>query len=239
MVQLTLIRLNQYGKWTHTLGENREHILQMYQAEFYKTIQKKLSNLGGIVFQNRQDELFAITDGIGIRDHQTIHSDLESMFPFDVIMFIGYGNSSFDVNNTILRLIRSTNEKKGVFGSTTSEGEVCIIHSDIQGVTNISNNVSPYEVSNIVYKVQQLVSDFFMHKNSLTFFVGGDNFVTISGDGEENAVPDLIRMIREKTGLTLNCGIGKGRSGLEAMMMATTSLDSIRVLRDVQLVSIR
>jgi len=237
MIQLTLIRLNQYGKWTHTLGENREHMLQVYQAEFYKIIQKKFSSLGGIVFQNRQDELFAITNGIGVHTHQKIIAELELLFPFDILMFIGYGTTPFTANRAILNLIQSTAAKKGVFGNPGTQGQIYIIHSDIQGITKISNDISPYEVSNLVHKVYRLVSEFFMDKNSLTFFMGGDNFITVLGADAENSVPDLTHMIKEEMGLTLNCGMGTGISALEAVTMATTSLDAIRALRDVQLVS--
>ena len=64
MIQLTIIKINGYGPWTLTLGSDREHKLQMLQASLYKEVQKLFSEKNCIVFLNRSDEFFAITNGL-------------------------------------------------------------------------------------------------------------------------------------------------------------------------------
>ena len=58
MVQLTILTIEGYGPWTHTLGNDREHKLQMYQASLYESIQNMFSVRGGLAFSNRFDEFF-------------------------------------------------------------------------------------------------------------------------------------------------------------------------------------
>ena len=84
MVQITLISIDNYGPWTHTLGNDREHKLQMYQASFYETLQNMFSVHGGLVFSNRFDEYFAITDGISYSTHIDIKTKIQQLFPFEI-----------------------------------------------------------------------------------------------------------------------------------------------------------
>ena len=50
---------------------------------------------------------------------------------------------------------------------------------------------SPYEISSIVFELFSKMSKFFLEKNSLTFFMGGDNFMVISNDDAKKSVHDF------------------------------------------------
>ena len=80
MVQLTIIKINNYGPWTLTLGYDREHELQMIQASLYKEIQKLFSEKNCLAFLNRADEIFVITNGLSLDDHISIQKKLEDSF---------------------------------------------------------------------------------------------------------------------------------------------------------------
>ena len=69
MIQLTIIKINEYGPWTLTLGSDREHELQMLQASLYKEVQKLFSEKNCLVFLNRSDEFFVVTNGLTLDDH--------------------------------------------------------------------------------------------------------------------------------------------------------------------------
>ena len=76
------------------------------------------------------------------------------------------------------------------------------------------------------------MSQFFIEKNSLAFFMGGDNFMVISSlEGKKNA-KDFIELIKKEDGILLNCGVGIGKTPREAVSRATKSLDTIREIRD-------
>ncbi|MBM3911197.1 MAG: GTP cyclohydrolase IIa, partial [Thaumarchaeota archaeon] len=72
MVQLTILKIAKYGPWTLSLGSDREHQLQMLQALLYKDVQKLFSEKNSLVFLNRADEFFAITNGLTLDDHVEI-----------------------------------------------------------------------------------------------------------------------------------------------------------------------
>ena len=76
------------------------------------------------------------------------------------------------------------------------------------------------------------MSEFFLKKKALTFFLGGDNFMVISGDNSKETAREFIDKIKNETQITLNCGIGIGKNSRQAAELATKSLDRIREIRD-------
>ena len=76
------------------------------------------------------------------------------------------------------------------------------------------------------------MSKFFLTKNSLTFFMGGDNFMVVANDDAKNSVNDFIKLIEKEDNIILNCGIGNAKTAREAVKLATESLDTIREIRD-------
>jgi GTP cyclohydrolase IIa len=103
---------------------------------------------------------------------------------------------------------------------------------DVDGSTLISVKKSPYEISLLMFRLYSEMSDFFLTKNYLTFFMGGDNFMIVtSGNGKEHALK-FLDFMKEKHGIALNCGIGTAKTAREAAKLATKALDTLRELRD-------
>jgi len=236
MIQLTIIKITGYGPWTLTLGSDREHKLQMLQSSLYQEVQKLFSEKNCLVFSNRFDELFAITNGLSLRDHVEIQQKLSKLFNLDLSMTIGYGQSPFEAN---LQADEARKSKKildsehNIFGfiDGKTDQRVQIIHMDVDGSTSISATKSPYEISSIMFKLYSEMLEFFLGKNSLTFFMGGDNFMIVtSGNGKEHATK-FLEAIEQRHSITLNCGIGTAKTAREAASLATKSLDAIRELR--------
>ena len=92
------MKITGYGPWTLTLGSDREHELQMLQASLYQNIQELFSKKNGLVFPNRSDEFFAVTNRISLDDHIEIQKKLESKCEIKVAMSIGISISPFDAN---------------------------------------------------------------------------------------------------------------------------------------------
>ena len=95
-MQLTIMKITGYGPWTLTLGSDREHELQILQASLYQKIQKLFSKKHGLVFPNRSDEFFAVTNRISLDDHIEIQKELESKFEIKLDMSIGSGVTARD-----------------------------------------------------------------------------------------------------------------------------------------------
>ena len=231
------MKITGYGPWTLTLGSDREHELQMLQASLYQKIQELFSKRNGLVFPNRSDEFFAITNQISLDEHVEIQKELESNFDIKLSMSIGSGISPFDANvsaNNDKKSKKFLNEKYNIYGSINGQSEqnVTIMHIDVDGLTKKREMISPYETSSIMFKLYSKMSDFFLEKKSLAFFMGGDNFMVISNSDHKQNAQNFIDIVKGDMDLLLNCGIGSGTTARAAAKLATQSLDTIREIRD-------
>ena len=220
-----------------TLGSDREHELQMLQASIYKEIQKLFSEKNCLAFFNKADEFFVITNGLTLDDHIAIQKKLENSFDLKLSMSIGYALTSFGANlkayqgkksNTIL------NEDHNIYGFVNgqSEQKVIILHFDVEDLSSKRKTKSPYEISSSIFKLYSKMSEFFLQKNSLSFYMGGDNFMVIGNDDAKENARQFISTVKKDLDFNLNCGIGIGKTAREAVKLATKSLDTIRQIRD-------
>jgi len=237
MIQITIIKITGYGPWTLTLGSDREHEIQMLQASLYLQIQKLFSQKNGLAFSNRSDEFFAITNGITLEDHIEIQKKLESSFDLKLSMSIGYGDSPFEANLSAYDGKKSEiklNEEHNIFGFIDGkvESKVTIMHLDVDNLTSRRKTISPYEISSLMFKLYAKMSEFFLAKKSLSFFMGGDNFIVVANSNYKESAEEFIDIIKNEFGIELNCGIGTGKTARDAVKLATKSLDTIREIRD-------
>lgn len=236
MIQLTIVKITGYGPWTLTLGSDREHKLQILQSSLYKEIQQLFSEKNSLVFSNRFDELFVVTNGLTLSDHVEIQEKLKKSFDLDLSMTIGYGKSPFEANLQADKARKSKiilDKDHDIFGFVDGkvDQKVQIMHMDVDGSTSISATKSPYEISSLMFKLYAEMSEFFLAQDSLTFFMGGDNFMIISdGNGKVHATK-FLEHIKQRHGIALNCGIGTATNARDAAKLATKSLDTIRQLR--------
>ena len=226
-----------YGPWTLTLGSDREHEIQMLQSSLYIQIQKLFSQKNGLVFLNRADEFIAITNGITLDDHIQIQKKLEASFDLKLSMSIGFGDSPYDANVSAhngKKSITKLNEEHNIYGfiDGKNESKITIMHLDVDNLTSKSSTMSPYEISSTIFKLYAKMSEFFLTKKSLAFFMGGDNFMVVTNSDYKKSTEEFIGIIKNEFNIILNCGIGTGKTARDAVKFATKSLDTIREIRD-------
>lgn len=237
MIQLSILKITEYGPWTLTLGSDREHELQMLQASLYKQVQKLFSAKNCLVFLNKSDEFFVVSNGLSLEDHIEIQKSVKESFEVSLTISIGYGESPFDANlkaydgkqnNVIL------NEEHSIYGfiDNSLEFNVSIMHLDVDDLKSKRKDNSPYEISLKVFELHSKIGRYFIEKNSLSFFLGGDNYMVIASDDAKNSVQNFIDMIKNDEQISLNCGIGNAKTSRDAAKLATKSLDTIREIRD-------
>ncbi|MGD2107390.1 MAG: GTP cyclohydrolase IIa [Nitrosopumilaceae archaeon] len=237
MIQLSILKIIGYGPWTLTLGSDREHELQMLQASLYKDLQKKFSEKNCLVFLNRADEFFVISNGLNLEDHLEIQRDLKEKFDVGLAISIGYGNSPFEANEKAYEGKKNgvyLDEEHNIFGFLTNslENEVTIMHYDIDDLSSKRKTLSPFEISSVIFNLYAKMSNYFMKKNSLSFFMGGDNFIVVASDEGKKDAKTFVELIKNEDEILLNCGIGTRKTAREAVSLATKSLDTIREIRD-------
>ena len=237
MIQLSILKITEYGPWTLTLGSDREHELQMLQASLYKQVQQLFSAKNCLVFLNKSDEFFVVSNGLTLDDHIEIQKSLKELFKVTLTISIGFGNTPFEANlkaydgkqnNIIL------NEEYDIFGFITNKLEfnVSIMHLDVDDLKSKRRDNSPYEISLKIFELYSKIAKYFIKKNSLTFFMGGDNYMVVASDDAKNSVQNFIDMIKNNDKIILNCGIGNAQTSRDAIKLATKSLDTIREIRD-------
>ena len=237
MIQLSILKITEYGPWTLTLGSDREHELQMLQASLYKQIQQLFSAKNCLVFLNKSDEFFVVSNGLTLDDHVEIQKSLKKLFEVTLTISIGYGNTPFEANlkaysgkqNNIL-----LNQEYAIFGfiDNSLEFDVSIMHLDVDDLKSKRKDNSPYEISLKIFELYSKIGRYFIEKNSLTFFMGGDNYMVVASDDAKNSVQNFIDLIKNNDNISLNCGIGNAQTSRDAVKLATKSLDTIRDIRD-------
>jgi len=236
MVQITIIRIEGYGPWTVTLGSDREHELQMLQSKLYSDLQMLFSKKNALVFFNRFDEMFAVTNGISTGEHIEILKRLSTAYELDISMSIGRGRTPYEAHLDAYkaRSYGAPDTQFMVYGidANNTDDFVQIMHVDVDGSTsNVSSKLSPYEVSSLMAKLYAKLTEAFMVKGALTFFLGGDNFMVVSNGVSKSEVNDVLRSVTDGMDIKLKCGIGKARTAREAAKLATKALDAIRDMR--------
>jgi len=237
MIQLSILKISEYGPWTLTLGSDREHELQMLQASLYKEVQKLFSDKNCLVFLNRADEFFVVSNGLELEDHIQIQKTLEESFDIGLTVSIGYADSPFDANLKAYEGKKNEiilNKEHNIFGFVNgkTDPQVSIMHLDVDDLSSKRKTDSPYEISSIIFDLYSKMSKFFLEKKSLTFFMGGDNFMVVASKDGKDSVQNFIDMIKSQDDISLNCGIGNAHTSREAVKLATKSLDTIREIRD-------
>ncbi len=237
MIQLTIIRIEGYGQWTLTLGSDREAQLQMLQARIYHDVQRLFSERDSIVFFNRFDEYFAITNGLDADDHLHIQHELTKLYDNMLMsMTIGAGKTAFEANLNAYRTRKEGRMLDGnsrIFGSVQPQADVAqIMHIDIDSSAKVGNWLSPYELTALVMKIYSRLVEEFLKHNSLAFFLGGANGMVISNGMTKEQADVVLKKVTAGNDIKLNCGIGIGKTGRRAAEAATKALDTIRDLRE-------
>ena len=232
MIQVTLIRIEGYGPWTLTLGFDREHALQMLQARLYSDIQMQFSKSNGLVFFNRFDEMFAITNGISVSKHGDILNTIKTSYDLDISMAIGRGLTPYKAHIAASNARNANNSRICYSSIDEDDGYVQIMHVDVDNFTSkISARLTPYEISSLVFELYSKLAREFMKYEALTFFLGGDNFMIPSNGISKEQALDILDKVESALSIELKCGIGKARNARLAASKATEALDTIRDLR--------
>lgn len=247
-IQITIIKIEEYGPWTLKLGSDRESQLQIFQANLYSQLQKMFSERDSIVYFNRFDELIAISNGLSLEKHLDIEREISDIYrDLNISMSIGVGKTPFEANISAYqsrknhklvinsKLVYADDKIQSLYDNTNllpKDMFTQILHLDIDNSTKTSTTQSPYEITARIMKMFSKLIELFAEQNAMTFFIGGDNFMSISNTVTKEKALEIIDKIYKTENIKLNCGIGVARTGRKAVQAATEALDTIRNLRD-------
>lgn len=234
---MTVIQIDNYGPWTRTLGNDREHRLQILQSDLYSLLQENFATRKGLVFFNRFDEMLAVTNGITEREHLEIKNQVCDAFPFTISMGVGAGQTPFEAQMNASKCLQSagsaqSNTRKSslVCNGTLSleDSYVQVIHVDVDGITRkMTDQASAFETSLKVMTVYTDLMKLFRQHGALLFFVGGDNFMGLTNGVSVEVISTILQGYMSGN-LQLKCGVGIANTGRRAAELATMNLELIR-----------
>ena len=109
-------------------------------------------------------------------------NDYKELFKVTLTISIGFGNTPFEANlkaydgkqnNIIL------NQEHNIFGFIDSTVGYKLESLDIDDLKSKRKDNSPYEISLKIFDLRRNFQKYFIEKNSLTFFIGGDNYMIV------------------------------------------------------------
>ena len=230
MIQTTVVKISGYGPWTLTLGYDREHQVQMLQSSLYAKMQSLFAEKGCLVFPNRYDEFVVASNGLDTAGHRAIQDEMHASFEVTLDMHAGVANTPYQAN-----LMAHRSRVNDTFLSRAPDADddddIIIMHMDVENLTSRTTRESPYDISVRILNLYQAMAGYFVKRQSLSFFMGGDNFMILSSESAKADAEKFVQHIQESQGIALNCGIGRGRRARRAAALATRSLDMIRDMR--------
>lgn len=229
MIQVTVAKIRGYGPWTLTLGSDREHRLQMLQASLYAESQRLFSEQDALLFPNRHDEYMAVSNGLDEPGHNHIRDSINGRFEVNLEMHAGRGPTPYAANGMAHRARR---EGRFMLPGGAPPDTATILHMDIDDLTSSAETATPYDIAAKVLRLHHTMSEYFVERDSLAFFMGGDNFMVAASPEGVDAAAGFVDMVRDQIGISLNCGVGRAATGRGAAALATKSLDAIRDMRD-------
>lgn len=226
MMQVTVANIRGYGPWTLTLGHDREHHLQMLQASLYRKTQQLFSDKGALVFPNRYDEYIIASNGMDAAEHSDILDIISKEFQVGLDMYVGRGDTPQEAEQSAHEYRSLYPAKKHPDDTTT------VMHIDVDNLTGKTQQISPFGISQIILRLHLMMSEYFLERESLSFFMGGDNFMVLASDQGKKDSRGFLDKIQQEMEINLNCGVGVAPTGREAARRATKSLDTIREIRE-------
>jgi GTP cyclohydrolase IIa len=239
--QVTLIQIDNYGPWTVTPEPRREVDLQTLQSRLYADLSQLVGNRDGYVFFTRFDNMVAVTNGIGMADHERIQESIRNRYPVTVSLSVATGwtpsQALADATEQLQRAgsaqDRSRREilrGRTVETSHASMDDVQIAHFDVNDATGqYTDEVDAFDAFIHIEQGYAALMRY-MHRryDSLSFFVGGDNIISVCPDLEADDYRNVIEHVQSEVDVGLKVGVGRDRTAQKAGMSAKYALERCR-----------
>jgi len=224
-----IVELVGYRFWTESLGSDREWIIQTTQAKIYNVLHKEFSNIGSFLYSLRYDYMVFIDGNSKPQKYISILNKARKVSPVPLRIAISCGKTPVEAQSKATRALLSM-EVQGLLFDVPSKcrlSPIAAIHSDFNDFAGKIKEVSIYETYSELTKFYVRLKSFIMRNGGLTFYLGGDNFVSFLPARKLNKAIKFLKEVPH-----LKSGIGVHRIPRRALTLATKALDEIRENRD-------
>lgn len=239
--QVTLIQIDNYGPWTVTPEPRREVDLQTLQSRLYADLSQLFGNRAGYVFFSRFDNMIAVTNGLDMDAHALIQESIGNRYPVTISLSVATDPSPIDALGTATNQLQDAGSAqdrtrqeilrgKPLAESMQRETDVQLAHFDVNDATGkYTDRMNEFDTFiNIEQGYAELMRYMRMAHDSLSFFVGGDNVISVCSSIDESAYHDAVEHVLETVDVDLKVGIGRDQSPQAAGMEAKHALERCR-----------
>ncbi|MFB6308154.1 MAG: GTP cyclohydrolase III [Haloarculaceae archaeon] len=239
--QVTHIQIDNYGPWTVTPEPRREVDLQTLQSRLFADLSQLFGNRDGYVFFSRFDNMIAVTNGLGMAEHELVQESVGNRYPITMSLSVATGTSPVNALATATEQLQDAGsaqdrQRREILRGRTIDEEfrtdedVQIAHFDVNDATEkYTDQLNEFDT---FIRIEQGYAELMRYMreahDSLSFFVGGDNVIAVCPDLDESAYHDAVAHVREEVDVELKVGVGRGRSAADAGMDAKHALEACR-----------
>ncbi len=237
--QLTLIQIDNYGPWTVEPEPRWEMDLQTLQSRLFADLAQFVGSRNGYVFFTRFDNMIAVTNGLDHADHERLQESIRNRYP--VTISLGVGVAEMPIN-----ALESATDRLQAAGSAQSASRTEVLGGEFyKGQTDQDVHIAHFDVDDATGKytdrlngfdtfieIEQAYATLMRHMRdahgALSFFVGGDNIITVSPDLSPEAYREAISYVARERDTELKVGVGTAASAAEAGIKAKHALEDCR-----------
>ncbi|MFC7203834.1 GTP cyclohydrolase III [Haloferax namakaokahaiae] len=241
--QLTLVQIDNYGPWTVTPDPRREMDLQTLQSRLFADLAQFVGARDGYVFFTRFDNMVAVTNGLDHADHELLQESIGNRYPVTISLGVGVDK------NPAVALERATDvvqragsaqdgDRREVLAGDTipdadrTDGDVQIAHFDVNDATGkYTDRLNEFDT---FIHIEQGYASLMRHlreeHGALSFFVGGDNIISVTPDLSEADYRAAIEHVEAEADVELKVGVGTASNAHEAGFAAKHALEDCRHL---------
>ncbi len=239
--QVTHIQIDNYGPWTVTPEPRREVDLQTLQSRLFADLSQLVGNRDGYVFFSRFDNMIAVTNGLDEADHALIQESVANRYPVTMSLSVATDRSP-------VRALGTATEQLQDAGSAQDDGRREVLAGrtiDEEFRTDEDVQIAHFDVNDATEKYTDRLNEFdtFIHieqgyaelmrymreaHDSLSFFVGGDNVISVCPDLTREDYQNAIDAVGDAVSVDLKVGVGRGVTASDAGMDAKHALEACR-----------
>lgn len=243
MVRATLVQLDNYGPWTVNPEPRRECDLQTLQSRLYADLCQRFGAHGSLTFFSRFDNIVAFTEGVSEDEHRKVQRSIGNRYPVTVSMGVADGKTPKEAVRRASALVQregsaqdsgrretlSTRTGNEALTNGHANEDVQIAHFDIEDATGrYTDEIDAYECQLVVERVCLALMEEMWKRDAATFFVGGDNYVSVAHHLGDDEYDEVLGAVERATGVELKVGVGEGETPAEAGMRAKEGLEHCR-----------
>ncbi len=238
--QVTLVQIDNYGPWTVTPEPRREMDLQTLQSRLFADIAQFVGHRDAYVFFTRFDNMIAVTNGVDGAAHRALQESIGNRYPVSISLGTAIAERPVDALEEANRQLQHegsaqdesrTEVLAGEYLTETEPSDLQVAHFDVVNATGkYTDQLNEFDTFINIERAYASLMEYLRETHgALSFFVGGDNIISVCPDLSERAFSEAVAHVEDDVDVELQVGVGHGATAHEAGFAAKHALEDCRL----------